>query len=459
MTGTARADIPAADRLVSQRRVLAATSISYIVVVLDTSIVNVALERIASGLDTDIAGLQWVVNAYTLSFASLLLTGGTLGDRWGARRVYLIGLLGFTLASALCGLAPSLGILTAARVLQGIGAALLVPCSLTLLNHAYPDPGERTRAIGVWTGCGGAALAAGPLVGGVLIDLLGWRSIFLVNVPIGLIGIWMTWRITSETAASARHLDLSGQLAAIVALGTLVAVLIEGPTLGWRSTAVLAGVIVCVAAWAIFLTIEARRTQPMLPLSFFRNGMFSGAAVVAMTTTLTLFGLIFVLSLYFQQVRGYSPLRTGLAFLPMTAVVTAGNIVSGRWAKARGPHGPVLVGLGCCIVGFLGMLPSDATSPYWHLGVPLLAIGWGGGLITPAVAAVLMASVDKDRAGIASGVLNSARQTGAALGVAIFGALLVAFQPFDVGLHAVLWIAAGISIAAFAWWRLTAQPR
>jgi DHA2 family methylenomycin A resistance protein-like MFS transporter len=178
-----------------------------------------------------------------------------------------------------------------------------------------------------------------------------------------------------------------------------------------------------------------------------------------MTTTLTLFGLIFVLSLYFQQVRGYSPLRTGLAFLPMTAVVTAGNILSGRWSKARGPHGPVLVGVGCCIVGFLGMLPSSEASPYWHLGVPLLAIGWGGGLVTPAVAAALMATVDKDRAGIASGVLNSARQTGAALGVAIFGALLAAFQPFDAGLNAVLWLATGISAAAFVWWRMSAQRR
>jgi DHA2 family methylenomycin A resistance protein-like MFS transporter len=455
MTGTARADIPDAD---GARRVLAATSISYIVVVLDTSIVNVALDRIAGALATDIAGLQWVVNAYTLTFASLLLTGGTLGDRWGARNVYLIGLAGFTLASALCGIAPSLGVLTAARVLQGIGAALLVPCSLTLLNAAYPDPGERARAIGVWTGCGGAALAAGPLVGGALIDLFGWRSIFLANVPIGLIGLWMTWRIgRGGTTVVARHLDLSGQFAAILALGTLVAVLIEGPSLGWRSPAVLTGAIVCAAAWAAFLTIEARRTQPMLPLTFFRNGMFSGAAVVAMTTTLTLFGLIFVLSLYFQQVRGYSPLLTGLAFLPMTAVVTAGNVISGRWSKARGPHGPVLIGLVCCIVGFLGMLPSGAASPYWHLGVPLLAIGWGGGLVTPAVAAALMATVEKDRAGIASGVLNSGRQTGAALGVAIFGALLAAFQPFDAGLHAVLLTASGISAAAGIWWWLTAQ--
>lgn len=168
-----------------KRRVLVATSFSYIVVVLDTTIVNVALERISSALFTDIAGLQWVVNAYTLAFASLLLTGGTLGDRWGARNVYLAGLAVFTLASGFCGIAASLAVLIAARVLQGIGAAMLAPCSLTLLNNAYPDAGERASAIGVWAACGGAALAAGPLVGGILIHLFGWRSIFLVNIPLG----------------------------------------------------------------------------------------------------------------------------------------------------------------------------------------------------------------------------------------------------------------------------------
>ncbi|MCI3204478.1 MFS transporter [Pandoraea capi] len=455
-----------------QRRVLAATSISYIVVILDTSIVNVALERIAGALSTDIAGLQWVVNAYTLAFASLLLTGGTLGDRWGARNVYLAGLAIFTLASVLCGVAPSLAVLTAARVLQGIGAALLVPCSLMLLNHSYPDPGERAGAIGVWAGCGGAALAAGPLVGGVLIGWLGWRSVFLVNVPMGMIGLWTTSRIddspyrdsgdSREGRGHPRHLDLPGQGLAMLALGSLVAVLIEAPSIGWRSPTVMMGAAVCITAWIAFLTTEARRAQPMLPLTFFRNPMFSGAAIVAMTTTLTFFGLIFVLSLYFQQVRGYSPLRTGLAFLPLTAVVTVGNMVSGRWARADGFRWPVMTGIGCSIVGFVGMLPATQTSPYWHIGLPLLAVGWGGGLITPAATAALMSSVERHRAGVAAGVLNSARQTGAALGVAIFGALIAASsvasasavsRSFDAGMHLALWIATALScFVAVIWW-------
>jgi len=246
-----------------QRRVLAATALSYVVVILDTSIVNVALERIAEAFTTGIAGLQWVVNAYIISFASLLLTGGALGDRLGARNVYLAGLIVFTLASALCGAASGLPMLTAARVLQGIGAAMLVPSSLSLINNAYPDPGQRAAAIGLWAGFGGVALAAGPLVGGVLIHLLGWRGIFLINVPVGAVGVWLTTRIERGAGVTlGRHLDLAGQAAAIVALGLLIAPLIEGPVLGWRSPLVLGGFVGSLLAWAAFLSLEASRPQP-----------------------------------------------------------------------------------------------------------------------------------------------------------------------------------------------------
>lgn len=444
-----------------QRRVLAATSISYVVVILDTSIVNVALERIAHSLATDIAGLQWIVNAYTLTFASLLLTGGALGDRWGARNTYLAGLAVFTTASALCGFAPDVAALTVARVLQGLGAALLVPCSLTLLNHAWPERGERARAIGIWAGAGGAALAAGPLIGGVLIHLFGWRSIFLANVPIGLAGVWLTLRIArDEPALTNRPLDLAGQLSAIVALGTLIGVLIEGSGVGWRSPLIVTGGALCVAASCAFVAIETRRAEPMLPLSFFSDRTFVGSAIAAMTTALTSFGIIFVLSLYFQQVRGYSPLGTGLAFLPLTVVVTGGNMVSGRLVKAYGACWPVLTGLLLQAAGFAGLLLSTPASPYWLVALPMPAIGLGGGLITPAATAALMATVEKSRAGMAAGVLNSARQTGAALGVAIFGMLLAARDPFDAGMRAVLWTAVGMSLAAaLVWWHAVFTTR
>ena len=443
-----------------QRRVLAATSISYIVVILDTSIVNVALGSIADALATSTEGLQWIVNGYTLAFASLLLTGGALGDRLGAKNVYFAGLAVFTLASALCGLAPNLAALTGARVLQGIGASMLVPCSLMLINRAYADPGERGRAIGLWAACGGAAMAGGPLIGGILIHAFGWRSIFLANLPIGLIGLWLTSRVTSneqvervDHAPATRHLDLSGQATAILALGILIAVLIEGHSFGWGSPWILSGIALSMLAAGSFFAIESKRSQPMLPLSLFSNRIFSGAAFVSMISAMTFYGLIFTLSLYFQQVRAYSPLLTGLAFLPLTALVTAGSMSAARFVRMFGPRRPICVALGIYTIGFLGMLMSTDTSPYWLIALPMPAIGFFAGLITPMATRSLMDTVDKNRAGIAAGVLNSARQTGAALGVAVFGAMLTTPDQFERGMHTAMAMAAAVSLAAaLVWW-------
>ena len=440
-----------------QRLVLAATSISYIVVILDTSIVNVALGSIADALATSTEGLQWVVNAYTLSFASLLLTGGALGDRLGAKQVYFAGLAVFTLASALCGVAPDLAALIGARALQGIGASMLVPCSLMLINRAYSDPGERGRAIGLWAACGGAAMAGGPLIGGILIHAFGWRSIFLANLPIGLIGLWLTSRVAGtdhvDLASAKRPLDLAGQATAILALGTLIAVLIEGHSFGWRSPWISSGIALSVLAAGSFIAIESKRSQPMLPLSLFSNLIFSSAAFVSMISAMTFYGLIFTLSLYFQQVRAYSPLLTGLAFLPLTALVTAGSMSAAWFVRMSGPRRPILFALGIYTIGFLAMLMSTDTSPYWLVALPMPAIGFFAGLITPLATRSLMDTVDKNRAGIAAGVLNSARQTGAALGVAIFGAMLTTPGQFERGMHTAMAMAAAVSLtAALLWW-------
>lgn len=439
-----------------QRLTLAATSVSYVVVILDTSIVNVSLPPIGASLSAGLAGLQWVVNAYTLSFACLLLTGGTLGDRLGARPVYMAGLAVFTAASLLCGFSVSMAMLVGARILQGIGASLLVPCSLTLLNNAYPDQGERAKAIGYWAGWGGAALAAGPLAGGLLIAAFGWRSIFLVNVPIGLAGIWLTARIAAASAPASvkRHLDLPGQIAAIVALGTLIGVLIEGPALGWGSAPILAGAALCALSTVAFLVIEARGHAPMMPLGFFRSPVFSASAFVAFVGTFAFFGLIFALSLYFQQERGYSPLWTGLAFLPATAVVTGGNAVSGAMVKQRGARLPVLLGLAALAVGLLGLLPLGRATPYVVIALPLLAVGLGGGLVTPAATAALMGAADQARAGIAAGILNAARQVGAAMGVALFGLLMAGRAQIGLGVRIALLLSAGLAaLALLVAWR------
>ncbi|MCA3800505.1 MFS transporter, partial [Burkholderia sp.] len=290
------------------RRVLAATCVSYTLVLLDASIVNVALTDIAHTFGSRVAGLQWIVNAYTLAFASLLLTGGTLGDRFGDRTVYVAGLALFVAASALCGIAPTLPALAVARALQGVGSAMLVPCSLALINRAFPEPAARASAISLWMGCGGIAMASGPLIGGLLIHLSGWRSLFFVNLPLGLAGIWLGRTVARAAVDRSRHFDWGGQAAAIVAIAALIGTLIEGPSLGWRSVPIVGGAVTSVVAWIAFIAIEARRRDPMLPLAFFRNRMFAGSTFVSMASAFVFYGLLFVLSLFYRQVRGASPL-------------------------------------------------------------------------------------------------------------------------------------------------------
>ncbi|AIY39433.1 Permeases of the major facilitator superfamily [Collimonas arenae] len=430
-----------------------ATSISYTIVLLDASIVNVALEQISGTLHSNVAGLQWVVNAYTLTFASFLLTGGTLGDRLGARNIYLAGLAVFTLASMLCGFAPDLLTLSLARALQGIGSAMLVPCSLSLINQAYPDPARRASAVGVWMGCGGAAMACGPLLGGVLIHWFGWRSIFFVNLPLGLLGIGLTWSVARDKVLHSRHVDLAGQIAAVIALASLIAVLIEGAVFGWRSLPIISGMVVSGVAWTLFFTIETRRAHPMLPLSFFRNRLFAGSAFVSMASAFVFYGVLFIFSIYYQRVLGYSPLQTGLAFLPMTIMVALGGLFSSRLVRIFGTRWPMCMAFGLYAAGSSGLLLATPASLYWTAILPMLAIGLASGFISPAVTAPAMGTVDKSRAGVAAAALNSARQSGAALGVAIFGTFIAALQPFERAMHVVLGIVAITAlVAAMVWW-------
>lgn len=442
----------------NMRRILNATCVSYVVVLLDTSIVNVALEPLAHAFDVQMTGLQWVVSAYTLLFASLLLTGGTLGDRWGAKRGYLAGLLIFMMASLGCALALSPPMLIAARALQGIGAALLVPCSLKLIHQATPDPAERTRAIGRWVGLGGVALAAGPLVGGVLIHWLGWRSIFLVNVPVCLAGAVMAGRIACAPPAPAQsganRVDLSGLMTGMVALATLIGVLIEGHALGWTSAWIVAGAILSALAWLALLRIEARHPHPMLPLTLFRSGIFTGSTAASMASAFVFYGLLFVVSLHFQQVRGYAALQTGMALLPMTVMVAAGSLLAGRLAGRFGPVRPVLWAFVAYAAGAIGLAFVTANVPYAFAVLPMLAIGAASGVVSPIATAPALQTVAPARAGVAAAVLNTARQAGAALGVAIFGSLAGTVPPAGTGLYPALGLAAGVSLTMLPAWRL-----
>lgn len=425
---------------------LAATSLGFAIVQLDVSVVNVAIRPIGAALGGDVSALQWVVNAYTVAFAALILSAGALGDRIGAKRVFIAGFSVFTLASAVCGLAPTLGVLIGARAIQGAGAALLVPCSLTLLNHTYPEPAERSRAIGRWAVGASAALSAGPLVGGVLTATLGWRAIFFINAPIGLIGILLTARFATETSRSTdRGIDLWGQLTAILCLTLLAAATIQGGSAGFGSVAVLAGYAAAAIAGVAFLAVEARRARPMLPLRLFRCEAFGANTAIGLLVNVAFYGLIFVFSLFFQRGEDFSALQAGLAFAPMTLAIMAANAVAGRLEQRLGTRAVIAGGALLMAGGAVALEGIGPHSPFAALVAQLIAIGFGLGLIVPVMTASLLGSVDRSRSGIAAGTLNTARQTGSVIGVALFGSLIAGGRLVD-GLHIALIIAAALSL-------------
>jgi len=406
-----------------------------VVVLLDVSIVNVALQRISDGLGGRLSDLQWIVDAYTLAFASFLLTGGTAGDRYGNKKVFGVGFVLFTLASVFCGTANNLPILITARVIQGIGAALIIPCSLTLLNHAFDDPTRRAKAFGWWAGSGGVAVAAGPLIGGLLVNMFGWRSIFFVNLPIGMVALLLTIRyIREEKPLFGRRIDLAGQIVSLFALATLITVLIEGTNWGWRSLPIIGLSVAFLLLSLLFVLIETRQSDPMLPLTLFRSSQFSVATSLGLLLSFPFYGLIFTLSLYFQQVCHYTPMQTGLAFLPVTGLLTVMNVYAGQLAAKRGMRFPIVAGLAIGGVGFFWLAFAAQTGAgYGTILLPLLSIGAGVPLILPPVASLVLASVDRPQVGLASATLNAGRQVGAAAGVAVLGSLVSAGHNFVAG--------------------------
>jgi DHA2 family methylenomycin A resistance protein-like MFS transporter len=432
---------------------LAAMSLGYGVVQLDVTIVNTALNSIGSSLGGGVSELQWVVSTYTIAFAALILTAGALGDRFGAKKIFIAGFSVFTAASLACALAPTSTILIAARAAQGIGAAILVPNALALLNHAYPSDTERGRAVGIWAAGASLALTAGPLVGGALIALVGWRSIFLVNLPIGLTGLWLTWRYATDTARGPHRLDMPGQLFAVAALGFLAAAIIEGGRIGLSNPWVLAGFAAFVVAAALFVWQERRTSEPMLPLSLFTHRMFALTALDGLLVNVAFYGLIFVLSLYFQQVNGLSPFWTGLAFVPMMGAVLPVNLVAPRLSERFGAPAVIAAGALIAAAGCLALLGIARGTSYWAMCAQLLAMGGGLGLLVPPLTSTLLGSVEKSRSGVAAGVLNATRQTGSVLGVALFGALIGQSNAFLFGTKASLVISAlllAIAAAAIA---------
>jgi DHA2 family methylenomycin A resistance protein-like MFS transporter len=430
-----------------QRGTLAAAGLGFVVVLLDVSVVNIALDVLRHRFATDVAGLQWVVNAYTLAFASLLLTTGTLGDRFGAKRIFAAGFVVFTLASIACGIAGTLPFLVAARVIQGVGAALLVPNSLAMLRQAFPDASQRSRAVGWWGAAGGIALAAGPVLGGLLITHVGWRSIFLINLPIGIVGMFLTIRHAANgEPVRSRGVDFAGQLTVVLALIALTLCLTEAARLGWRHPLVYGGLLCSIVFTVLFLWVESSNAEPMLPLFLFRTTTFSTASAAGVIVNFAYYGLIFVFSLFFQIEQQLSAQRTGLAFLPMTVVLMGVNILASRLLNRVGAKRLMIAGMVIAASGYLLLLPVSIDGSYWKLVVPMLIAASGIAIMVPMMTNVTLSSVESSRSGIAAGILNSARQVGGMLGVAVFGFFVRNSRPdaFMHGMHLALMTAAAM---------------
>jgi MFS transporter, DHA2 family, methylenomycin A resistance protein len=401
-----------------------ATSLGFVLVQLDVSVVNIALAKIGVDLGTAVSGLQWVVDSYALAFAALLLSAGALGDQMGVRKGFTIGFAIFVAASLGCGLAPGPTALIVARTIQGIGAALVVPCSLALLNQAAAgDARLRARAVSLWTASGSVAMAVGPVLGGLLVDTVGWRSIFLINIPIGLVGIFLTQLFVKESVSRHHSFDPAGQLLAITTLLGLVGAVISSEGSGF-SPIVCSALIVAIISGIGFVLVESRVSSPMLPLEFFRQPTFTAATLVGLLVNFTLYGVIFVLGLYLQRIHGYSPVITGLAFLPFPIVLLFSNLMAGWLAKGTDLRSPMVVGLLVGAAGYWLLHSINSETSYLQILPGFVVIPLGVGLAVPCMTTSLLTTVPAARSGVASGVLNSVRQAGGALGVAIYGAFL-----------------------------------
>jgi EmrB/QacA subfamily drug resistance transporter len=439
---------------------LLAVSFGLFMIMLDNTVVNVALPSIQRDLNVDFSSLEWVVNGYFLTFAVLMLTGGKLADLFGRRRIFILGLVVFTLSSLACGLATNGETLIAARAVQGVGAALMNPATLSIITATFP-PRQRGMAMGIWVGVSAVALALGPITGGLLSEYANWSWIFFINVPIGAFAILAARIVIRETKDTSleQRLDLPGLATSGAGLLALVYALIEANAKGWTSPEILSLFGVAVAGFAAFIALEGRQRAPMLDLSLFRNRTFTGANLTMLLVALSMFGVFFFVSLFVQNILGYSPVQAGAAFLPMTLCIVFLAPVAGKLSDRIGSRWLMSSGMVLIAVSLVLFSLLDESSTFWNL-FPALLVG-GAGLavaMTPTTSAA-MGSVPVDKAGVGSGVLNSSRQVGGALGIAVMGAILGSYidvartspdfpGQFVDGFQAALRVAAGIAFAA-----------
>jgi len=416
--------------------ILLTMSLGVLIAQIDTSVVNLAVKQIGADLDTSVTTLQWVVDAYNLVYASLLLTAGTLADLYGRRRIFALGIALFTLGSLVCGLAPDAVVLVTGRAIAGLGAALEIPTSLAILTVAFPDTKRRAQALGVWASCNGLAFIIGPTLGGVLVESVGWRSIFFLIIPLCVVALGLTATAVPESKnPTGRGLDMPGQALAITALGALSLAVIEGPRWGWESIGSVAAFAGSALAAVLFVLRQRGADGALVPLGMFRNRVFSASLGIAAAMTFGMYAMLFLTPLYLQAARGDSALRAGVELLPMSVAFVIVSQLSGKIANAYGPRLPMTLGMALMGTGLfmLALIPLDNS--LLLVEAALLVIGCGLGLNTAPVNGVAVANVPAARSGTASGLVNTARMVGATLGVAVLGAIfaVVAGRKPDAG--------------------------
>jgi EmrB/QacA subfamily drug resistance transporter len=449
----------------SRRRrllVLAICCMSLLIVGLDNTIVNVALPSIRRELGASVSNLQWTIDAYTLVLASFLMLSGSTADRIGRRRVFQIGLALFSVGSLLCSISPNVQWLIAFRAMQAIGGSMLNPVAMSIITNTFTNPKERARAIGVWGGVVGISQALGPIVGGLLVDSIGWRSIFWINVPIGIAAIILTFAFVPESKAlRPRRIDPIGQLLVIVSLATLTYAIIEGPEFGWTSARIVSLFVVSVLAVIGLVGYERRRPEPLIDVRFFRSIPFSGATIIAICAFASLAGFLFVNTLYLQDVRGYTALAAGLYTLPLALMSMVFGPLSGRIVGARGPRISLLVaGLGILFCALIMTNLTDTTSMLLLIGAYVL-FGIGFGMVNPPITNTAVSGMPIQQAGVAAAVASTSRQIGQSLGVAVIGSVVTGsiHGSLQVGLpaasHVGWWIIVGCALVIFCLGLLT----
>jgi len=445
------ANLPSgADRDARRRSVVLATCcLSVFIAGLDVTIVNVALPSIQRAFHGSVSSLQWTIDAYTLVVACLLMLSGSLADRFGRRRVFQIGLVAFTLGSLLCSVAPSIGFLIAFRGLQAVGGSMLNPVAMSIIAATFTDDAGRARAIGLWGSVAGLSLACGPVLGGVLVSGIGWRSIFWINIPVGLIAIVLAQRFVPESrAARPRRLDPTGQLLVIALLGCVTAGIIEGPRNGWGSVPIIALFVAAGLAGLALVVVESRRREPLVDLRYFRSAPFSGAAVIGVVALATTGGFLFLNTLYLQDVRGDSALHAGVLTIPFAAMGAVFAVIAGRLVARRGPRLPLIASGALIAVGAALLISVSAHTAVWYLIVAYLVFGAGTGLVSAPITNTALSGMPKDQAGVAGAIASTCRQIGAAIGVAVTGAIIAASSAgFLHASHAAWAVLAGCGVA------------